>query len=106
MRKNDYIILIIIFNKEKDGRWTAECEQLGTATYADTLEQVEKEIVEMVELHLNALESVGERKRFFKENKIKMFTGKPDKTVKLTIPTNAEFAKPIIHRFENSVQVC
>jgi len=106
MKNNDYIILAIIFNKEEDGRWTAECEQLGTATYADTLQQVEEEILEMVELHLNALESVGERKRFFRENKIKMLTGKPDKTVKLTIPTNAEFAKPIIHTFENSLQVC
>lgn len=106
MRKNDYVILTIIFNKEEDGCWIAECEELGTSTYAKTLEQAEKEITEMVELHLNALESAGERENFFKKHNIKLLKGRPETTIRLNIPTDADFAKPFFHKFENSLQVC
>lgn len=106
MKKTAYIALTLIFNKEEDGRWSAICEELGTATYANSPEQAEEEIVEMVELHLNALESVGEREHFFEKNKIKLIKGPPEPTVRMKIPTNVGFAKPIIHTFRNTLQVC
>ena len=73
MASNDKNLVLLTFVFEKEGElWTACCEELGTATFAETLEQAKTEIVEMVTLHLNALEEVGERDRFFSEHGIKV----------------------------------
>ncbi|HEY1294693.1 MAG TPA: hypothetical protein VGJ60_16570 [Chloroflexota bacterium] len=54
-----------------DGQqWLGECIELGTATFGPRLEQVQRELKELVELHLNELEDVGERPHFFAEHGI------------------------------------
>lgn len=68
-----YIQLTFKFKKEGEN-WTAYCEELGTATYAKELEEAKKSIKEAALLHLNTLEDVGERERFFKENNIKLLS--------------------------------
>jgi len=68
--KNFYIILTVIFQEEKDC-WTAECRELGTASFGDTFEEARDNITDAIELHLDELEAVGECGRFLKENNIK-----------------------------------
>ena len=71
-----YVKLTYKFRKE-GRKWTAYCEELGTATFGPTLLEARKRIVEAVLLHLNTLEDVGEGKRFFKENGIRFYPTKP-----------------------------
>lgn len=57
------------FNR-RDEIWEAYCEELGTATFAPTLREAKALLKEMVELHLQTLEDVGEKERFFREHNI------------------------------------
>lgn len=78
MEARGYIILS--FSLKKEGtQWTALCKELGTATCANTFEEAHKRIIEAVELHLNTLEEVGERERFFQQNKIRIYPHRPRK---------------------------
>ena len=52
-------ILLTIDFKEYLGQWLAECLELGTATYADTLEVVRQEIRDSVTLQLGSVEGLG-----------------------------------------------
>ena len=84
-RPAHFVVLTCIF--EKDGKWvTAECQELGTAAFGRNLNEAEKRLREAILLHLNTLENIGERARFFKEHKIKMYTDYPE-AVHPTVPT-------------------
>ena len=73
---HNYIALTFQFQKE-GRRWVGVCQELGTSTYSRSLPETEKHLLEAVCLHLNTLEDVGERERFFKENSIKTYAVKP-----------------------------
>lgn len=66
MKITGYIVLTFKFQKE-GRRWTAYCEELGTATFGRSLPEAQKRLEEAVLLHLNTLEDVGERERFDRE---------------------------------------
>lgn len=68
-----FVILTLEFRQEGP-YWLGRCRELSTSTYAKRFSQVRKELAEMVELHLNTLEQVGERERFFKEHNIRFYT--------------------------------
>lgn len=53
-----------------DGQFAAHCQELGTASCGDTVEEAVANLREAVQLHLNALEELGERPRFFRERGI------------------------------------
>ncbi len=78
------IVLTVRFTQEAD-QWVAECLELGTATYGDAFEEVQREIGELIELHLNTLEKTGQRDKFFKENGIKLYQN--DSQMPTTVPT-------------------
>ena len=80
-----YIRLTVVFKQEEDV-WTAECSELGTATFGNTFEEAHENIQEAVCLHLNTLEDVGEIEKFFRDNKIEVFTRKP-RDINLSIPS-------------------
>ncbi len=73
-----YILLTVRFERE-DNRWTAECLELGTASFGDTHEEAEETITEAIQLHLDGLEEHGERERFFRENNIAVYPVPPTK---------------------------
>jgi predicted RNase H-like HicB family nuclease len=89
-----YIILTLKFKRENK-RWTACCEELGTATYGRSLPEADKRLKEAVKLHIQTLEDVGERQRFFKENGIKFYTARPTERVDVCLPLNDDvFIEP------------
>lgn len=91
-----YIVVTFEFRRE-GRRWVAYCEELGTATFGRSIPEAEKKLEEAVLLHLNTLEDVGERTRFFKEHSIKFHHGKPIKDVKIRAPIRREtFYRPHI----------
>jgi len=73
MQYESYIILAIYIYQEKDERWTAECPDLGTATFGDTIEEVDEEIEEMIKLHIQTLADVGELEKYLSEKNIKIY---------------------------------
>jgi hypothetical protein len=88
VRTKGFIILTLTF-KQDQKRWLAECSELGTATYGRTLNQAHEELVELVTLHLDTLEEVGERERFFAQHRIEFYAddGAPTQ-VTPTVPVN------------------
>jgi len=75
-KAHNYIALTFQFQKE-GRRWVGICQEMGTSTYSRSLPETEKHLLEAVCLHLNTLEDVDERERFFKENGIKTYAVKP-----------------------------
>jgi len=71
-----YVVLTLKFSKE-GRRWTGYCEELGTATFGRSLPEADRRLKEVVLLHLNTLEDVGERERFLKEHGIKFLKTNP-----------------------------
>ncbi|MDP8254344.1 MAG: hypothetical protein P9M14_01210 [Candidatus Alcyoniella australis] len=86
-RHAGYIVLTFKFRKEQDGIWTAECIELGTATFSRTLERVQAEIEDLVTLHLNTLEDLEERDAFFERHGIEFHRSKPKKAT-CTVPAD------------------
>jgi len=68
-----FAILTLLFREEASDLWTGECRELGTATDGTTLRQVHSELVDLVVLHLNALEETGDRERFFETHRIRFY---------------------------------
>ena len=93
-----YAVFTLKFRKE-GRKWVALCEELGTSTFAPTLLEAEKRIRDAVTCHLNTLEDVGERARFFAENNIQMVHVKPKEVLtKFNCPKDAgTFAMPYIY---------
>jgi len=86
-----YVALTFEFHKE-GRRWVGVCQELGTSTYSRSLPEVEKQLSQAVCLHLNTLEDVGERERFFKEHNIKLYAVKPrNETITLPLVERANF---------------
>jgi predicted RNase H-like HicB family nuclease len=91
-----YVVLTLKF-KKVNRRWTAYCEELGTATFGRSLPEADKKLKEAVLLHLNTLEEVGESRRFFEENNIKYYHNKPKDDITISLPPNREvFIEPHI----------
>ena len=87
-----YVKLTIVFEEQNDGQWTTSCKELGTSTFGDSLNDAQEKIEEAIFLHLEALVKVGELKRFFEENNIRLLN-EPQKSVRITVPTNPRIFK-------------
>lgn len=71
-----YVRLTCKFHKETR-KWVAVCDELGTSTFGRTLDEAGHRLEEAMILHLNTLEDVGERERFFRENNIVFHRTRP-----------------------------
>jgi len=94
MANGGYVVLTLEFHKEGK-KWVAHCKELGTATYGYTLNDAEEKLKEAVSLHLNTLEDVGEREKFFKKHNIQYHSHKPTANVTITASVTGDiFVKP------------
>ncbi|MFC1538740.1 hypothetical protein ACFL6H_04890 [Candidatus Latescibacterota bacterium] len=100
--EKSYIILTMIFRQEKD-LWTGVCKELGTAADGDTFDEVAEALREMVSIHLNTLEDVGECKRFLKEHGIRIYHKAPQKFNNISIPNDS---KQYINRQLIPIGIC
>lgn len=76
MKPNAYVIVTFLFYKEGN-RWVGQCKELGTSTFGRSIQEALERLYEAVGLHLNTLEQVGERERFFHEHSITLHPHKP-----------------------------
>jgi predicted RNase H-like HicB family nuclease len=96
VKTKGYVVLTLKFQKE-GRRWTAYCEELGTASFGRSSPEADQHIKEAILLHLNTLEDVGERDHFFKENHIEIHQEKPRQDITVSIPLNHEvFVVPLV----------
>jgi predicted RNase H-like HicB family nuclease len=96
VKTRGYVVLILKF-QQKGRRWTAYCEELGTATFGRSLPEADQRLKEAIILHISTLEDVGERERFFKEHDIIVHQEKPREDVTVCVPVNREiFVAPLI----------
>lgn len=96
MKTTAYVVLTLKFQKQGK-RWTAYCDELGTATFGRSLPEADQRLKEAVLLHINTLDDVGERDRFFREHNIVLHREKPQEDVTVCIPTNRDiFVEPLI----------
>ena len=75
-----YIVLTCRFAQEPGGPWEAECLELGAATFADTMDQAQTELAELIELQLNTLEDMGAARAYFKKHNIVFHRTEPKPT--------------------------
>ena len=84
-----YITITFQFRKE-GRRWVACCDELGTATFGRSIPEAERKLKEAVVLHLNTLEDVNERERFFEQHSIKYYRTKPPAEFTIHAPVGRE----------------
>jgi predicted RNase H-like HicB family nuclease len=92
-----FVILTLVFHEEDDA-WVGTCKELSTSTYAPTFEETRSELIELVELHLNELEAVGERSRFFAEHGMTLYTDDAPTVVNRDVRVDDEVVD--VHRVE------
>ena len=68
----DYWAELTVKYDHEEGQWAGICEELGTATHADTLEQVEAELREAVELQLIEMENLTDIQGYLAENRVRV----------------------------------
>ncbi len=84
-----YVILTGVIEPEDEGGFTAVCPELGVASCGDTVEEALDMLGDALEVHLNALEEIGEVDRVFLERNIEIRRDTTDTGhVSVTIPTN------------------
>jgi hypothetical protein len=95
MKTSGYILVTFKFYKE-DKKWVALCEELGTSTFGSNLIEAKERLIEAVLCHLNTLEDVGERARFFRKNRIPFYIQKPlIKEIEISAPLSDDiFVQP------------
>lgn len=62
--------MLTIDFREHLGQWLAECLELGTATYAETLDEVRREIRDNVTLQLNSVEELGFMDEYLRQHTV------------------------------------
>ena len=80
-RKDVYILLTVRLAKDDD-HWEAECIELGTATFADTLDAALEEVVALIELKMNTLEDLGAARAFLHKHGITLHRTAPKDTAR------------------------
>ena len=84
-----YVVLTGVFHKEGK-KWVAVCKELGTATFGRSLTEADERLREAVMCHLDTLESVGERERFFAEHNIPFHSAKPRHAINVRVPVDRD----------------
>ena len=85
MSVSGVIVLTTLVEPEGD-KYVSWCEELGTASCGDTVEEAFANVLEAVEVHLNGLEEVGETERVFEERGIKVLPHSSDESTTRPVP--------------------
>lgn len=83
-----YVAFTLSFQREGD-QWVGECLETSTSTFAESLEDCQEELRELVIDHLDILEEVGERELSFQEWGITIHPT-DDVLTELTFPVSAD----------------
>ena len=85
MSGSGVIVLTTLVEPEGD-KCVSWCEELGTASCGDTVEDAFANILEAVEVHLNGLQEIGETERIFEERGIEVLPHSSEKSTTRPVP--------------------
>ena len=68
----DYVIVLTFEFSQESGQWVGFCLELGTSTFADTLDQTRLELQDAVELQLNEVDRLGYIQDYLDENHVRI----------------------------------
>ncbi len=80
IREGEKYIVVTMIIEETEDAFEAECIEIGTASFGDTLDEARKNIIEATLCHIEALHDIGELHHFLKERKIRVKTYHTPKT--------------------------
>ena len=66
----DYVGVFTVEFGEEGGQWVGVCRELGTATQADTLAEVEAVLREAIDLQLNEMARIADVREYLIENQV------------------------------------
>jgi len=89
MARKAFVILTLAFHREGKN-WIGTCVELSTSTYGRGLDRVHQELLELIQLHLDTLEDIGERERFFQEHGITIYTDHVPDTVRSDVHVDSD----------------
>ena len=72
----DYTIKLTFAYLQEAGHWVGVCAELGTSAFADTLEQMQTELKDAVELQLNEVERITDVKDYLADNDVAIVPAK------------------------------
>jgi predicted RNase H-like HicB family nuclease len=97
-----YVVLTCSLHQEKD-QWVSICPELGISSFGSTIDEAKNSLHELVTLHINTLEDIGERARVFKEHHIEIRTAKPKKSSVEVETSGKHYAMPCIYPLREPV---
>ena len=68
---SDYIVPLTLDFQEEEGKWVGVCLEIGTSAFADTLEELRKEIGNAVTLQLDEIERLGFLDEFLQDHNVR-----------------------------------
>jgi len=80
-----YVKLTLRFFKE-DNQWIGECLETGITTYGDTIDEVQKELPELITLHFNSIEDMGDMEDCLKKNGITLLSSNTPEKIDISAP--------------------
>ena len=66
----DYLGVLTVEFGEEGGQWVGICRELGTATQADSLAEVEVDLREAIDLQLNEMARIADVREYLIENQV------------------------------------
>ena len=79
----DYTFNLTFAYLQEEGQWVGICDELGTATCSETLEQTKADLKDAVELQLNEVDRLSDVKGYLTDNNVE--------TVPAKLPAQAGF---------------
>ncbi len=73
----DHILTVTFDYVEEAGQWVGVCLELGTSTFAESLEATRMELREAVELQLNELQRLCVVEEYLRDNHVPYFLIEP-----------------------------
>lgn len=70
--KPDFIIPLTFDITKEEEKWVGVCLELGTSTFADSLEGVKEELMEAISLQLNETEKLGFIWDYLREHNVRI----------------------------------
>ncbi len=86
----DKLVILTVEIQREGEQWVGRCVELGTATFGESVDEVHEELIDLVVLHLNGLEDVGERERFFEARGIKVYEDSVPQEVERPVPISRD----------------
>ena len=66
----DYAFNLTFTYLQEEGQWVGVCTELGTSAFAETLEQMQAELRDAVELQLNGVAQIADVKGYLADNDV------------------------------------